>query len=122
VDDGFSGRLTAKLTEPDWTARRLAAELAEREGYDVDESSISNLKHRKHPTSRLVGPICEMFGWPKPPIPGLTEEEAEALDILARARTLDPEKARKTLDVLREWTAAEEKLRKLNRSNPDDPA
>lgn len=83
MDDKFHERLEGLLVSGQFPSNaELARYLSKRLDYDVDASTISNLRRRAYPTSRLAGPICIVFGWPFPPCSSVDEEVREPVSEL----------------------------------------
>lgn len=88
VDDDFHSRLeelfkSGRFKKNAELERFLIRELA----YPIGPSTISNLRRRIHPSSRFVGPICDVFGWPYPPVTTVDPESSlvvsQLLEVIA---------------------------------------
>ena len=100
VSDDFRKRLVLKIEMDGITARDIAAALKDH-GYRTNESTISNLRRGRYPTSRLVEPLCLLYGWPLPPLPGESAEVSalsSKLLYLSKNNKINYEKISKIID------------------------
>ena len=106
VTDELLERLEELLVERGWWAKDLAKDMTDR-GYPVDEATVSNIRRRKFPTSRFVAPMCELYGWPLPPIASVPEELQEWWEFGQKMRAENPKMYRAELRKYRELLGEE---------------
>ena len=117
VDDAFHAHLESLFKSGEFsTNAQLAKHVSKILGYVVDPSTISNLRRRKHPTSRVVGPICAAFGWPHPRVASVDEEQAEPVSHLLEVLMSGGPRSRELEDMLRAEVDASRRRSALERS------
>lgn len=114
--DTFRKALVLKIDFEGVSARDIAHLLTE-QGVPTHETTISNLRRGKYPSSRLVEPICKLFNWPLPPYPGEDESEAEAVSDLKYLSNSNRESYEKLIRLIKKSAANQ---RALDAADSDD--
>lgn len=86
-----------KLQKSGRTQEEIARELGAHIGKKVHPSTISNIVNRKHPSSHLAYALCELYGWPIPPVARI--EAAVSSEFVAQLEELAQESPDKYRDV-----------------------
>lgn len=83
------------------TQASIAEELGDHMGQRVDPSSISNIEHRVHETSRIAYPLAKLYGWPLPPVSRTDDPElSQAQAKLAELKLIAPGRAGEFIELL----------------------
>lgn len=120
LDDDFHGRLDALVTGGRFKSNaELARFVSKKVDYKIDHATISNLRLRKQKKSKLIGPICNVFGWPHPPVASVDVEFAEMTSMMFEISTASTGDRAKVEAYLRSVVASKRLYDATVRKTPD---
>lgn len=115
IVDGIEALVAAGKSQ-----REIAAEVDEfahrmgwvPDGYEVDESTISNIKTRRHTRSRLAYALARLYGWPIPPVSDAPNPRVSHIAAkLEQLDLLDPDELDE-IDLIVDGELAKQKLKR----------